>query len=85
MLHHKTMVVDRRWVTIGTTNFDNRSFSHNEENNVCCYNEALAASLHRMFEADMAGCREVTRDAWRRRGGLARAGEIVAAFLEEQI
>ena len=37
MLHHKTMVVDRRWVTIGTTNFDNRSFAHNEESNVCFF------------------------------------------------
>ena len=35
MLHQKTMVVDRRWVTVGTTNFDNRSFAHNEESNVC--------------------------------------------------
>ena len=35
MLHHKTMVVDRLWVTVGTTNFDNRSFAHNEESNVC--------------------------------------------------
>ena len=35
LLHHKTMVVDGLWATVGTTNFDNRSFSHNEENNVC--------------------------------------------------
>ena len=31
MLHQKTMVVDGLWVCIGTTNFDNRSFAHNEE------------------------------------------------------
>ena len=42
MLHHKTMVVDEVWATIGTTNFDNRSFAHNEENNVCVYDRKLA-------------------------------------------
>jgi hypothetical protein len=31
MLHQKTMVVDARWATVGTTNFDYRSFAHNEE------------------------------------------------------
>ena len=51
MLHQKTMVVDRRWVTVGTTNFDNRSFAHNEESNVCCFDErpsrAAAADVRR--------------------------------------
>ena len=47
MLHHKTMVVDRRWVTIGTTNFDNRSFAHNEESNVCVFDRALAGQAAR--------------------------------------
>ena len=42
MLHHKTMVVDGRWVTIGTANFDNRSFAHNEESNVCFFDRLLA-------------------------------------------
>jgi cardiolipin synthase len=85
MLHHKTMVVDSRWVTVGTTNFDNRSFSHNEENNVCCYDAALARQLNAMFEADMAGCVEVTYEIWKRRGVWRRSGEVLAAFLEEQI
>ena len=34
MMHHKIMIVDGLWWTVGTSNFDNRSFSHNEENNV---------------------------------------------------
>ncbi len=35
MLHHKIMIVDGVWATVGTTNFDNRSFAHNAENNIC--------------------------------------------------
>ena len=84
MLHHKTMVVDQLWATVGTTNFDNRSFAHNEENNVCCYDRDFACGLHTMFEADMAGCDRVTLAAWKRRGLVQRAQELVAAFLEEQ-
>ncbi len=84
MLHHKTMVVDRRWVTIGTTNFDNRSFAHNEESNVCCIDRHLAAQLHDIFLADVDGCRRVTLKDWQRRGLLARSQELVASFLQEQ-
>jgi cardiolipin synthase len=84
MLHHKTMVVDRRWVTIGTANFDNRSFAHNEESNVCFFDERLADDLNRVFVDDLSGCERVTIERWRRRGLWARAQELVAAFLQEQ-
>ena len=84
MLHHKTMVVDRQWVTIGTTNFDNRSFAHNEESNVCCFDPALAAQLHEIFLEDVGGCVRVTLEDWKRRGLWARSQELVASFLQEQ-
>ena len=85
MLHHKIMVVDGAWVTVGTTNFDNRSFSHNEESNVCCYDRALARQMREMFEADLQGCAEVKYETWKRRGLVERGGEVLAALLEEQI
>jgi cardiolipin synthase len=84
MLHHKTMVVDAIWSTVGTTNFDNRSFAHNEENNVCCYDAAFARGLNETFVSDISGCERVELRAWERRGMLRRAQEILAAFLEEQ-
>ncbi len=84
MLHHKTMVVDRGWVTVGTTNFDNRSFAHNEESNVCVFDRGVAKQLHDIFLEDIGGCRRVTLEAWRRRGVWARVQEVVAAFLQEQ-
>ena len=85
MLHHKTMVVDRRWVTVGTANFDSRSLAHNEESNVCCFDKRLAKDLHDVFLDDLGGCERVTLERWRRRGLLARAQEFVAAFLQEQV
>ena len=44
MMHHKIMIVDGLWSTVGTSNFDNRSFSHNEENNVSAVGRGRRAS-----------------------------------------
>ena len=85
MLHLKTMAVDGKWFTIGTTNFDNRSFAHNEENNTCGYDAALAQQLQDMFERDAESCDRVDLETWKRRGLWRRAQEVFAAFGEEQI
>lgn len=85
MLHQKTMVVDAAWATVGTTNFDNRSFAHNEENNICAYDRTFAGELHALFVADLDGCKRVDYARWRRRGPWARLQEFVASFLTEQI
>jgi cardiolipin synthase len=85
MLHLKTMVVDDRWFTIGTTNFDPRSFAHNEENNTCGYDEPIARQLEEMFERDIAGCKRLTLAQWKKRGLWRKTQEVVAAFFEEQI
>jgi cardiolipin synthase len=84
MLHQKTMVIDGVWATVGTTNFDSRSFAHNEENNVCVYDKAWARRLHDVFLADVSGCERVTLESWKRRSLSGRAMEILASFLEEQ-
>lgn len=85
MLHQKVMVVDGVWATVGTTNFDSRSFAHNEESNVCVYDRGLAAQFERTFREDMAGCAVVTLEEWKRRGVVRRVVEQVAALLEDQV
>jgi cardiolipin synthase A/B len=85
LLHHKTMVVDGIWSTIGTTNFDSRSFAHNEENNVCFYDTRVAKQLTDIFEADATQCVRVTLESWRRRGWFRKGQEAIAAMLQEQV
>lgn len=85
MMHHKIMVVDGVWVTIGTTNFDSRSFAHNEESNVCLHDRDTAAMVEAAFRADVDACAEVTLAGWRRRGLMQRSREAVAAFFEDQV
>ena len=85
LLHQKTMVVDGVWGTVGTTNFDSRSFAHNEESNVCFYDRSLVERMEAVFQDDLHACVRVDFQRWRRRGLWARTQEIVAAFLEEQV
>jgi cardiolipin synthase len=85
MMHQKTMVVDGRWATVGTTNFDNRSFALNEENNVCAYDVRVARSLEDIFLNDLKVCRRVDYEAWKRRGVMKRVFGALALFLKEQI
>ena len=85
MLHQKTMVVDGVWSTVGTTNFDSRSFAHNEENNDCFYDAELAKELHAIFIADMKGCERITLEKWRNRGAIAKSLQALASLFQEQV
>jgi cardiolipin synthase A/B len=67
MTHVKALLVDDMWAVIGTTNLDNRSFEHNDEVNVAFRSEAIAATITRDLELDMARSHEVDRRAWARR------------------
>ena len=85
MLHQKTMVVDDAWATVGTANFDNRSFALSEETNVCFHDAALVEELRRTFLADLERCRRINLGEWRRRGLWQRSKETLAAFIEDQV
>jgi cardiolipin synthase len=84
MLHQKTMVVDGRWATIGTTNFDSRSFAFNEENNVSFFSPDLVARLAAAFEADVAESDRVALETWKRRSVGRKCIELLASVLQEQ-
>ena len=47
MFHCKMLVVDRRMVSVGSTNFDNRSFRLNDEANLNVYDHSLCRGSHR--------------------------------------
>jgi cardiolipin synthase len=85
MMHHKIMVVDGLWSTVGTANFDNRSFSHNEESNVCVCDEGVARELTRTFEQDVVACDRVTREKWQARGVTEKTFEALASFVQDQV
>lgn len=53
MLHAKTMVVDAVWSSVGSVNFDNRSFQLQDEATLCVQSTDFAAELTRQFEDDL--------------------------------
>jgi cardiolipin synthase A/B len=83
-LHHKYMVCDGIWSTVGTTNFDNRSFSLNEENSVCVYDRAVASDFEDIFLQDLANCTNVRLEDWRRRSLTTKGLELLVAVLQDQ-
>jgi cardiolipin synthase len=85
MLHQKVMVVDGAWATVGTANFDNRSFALSEETNVCLHDAALVESLEMTFLSDLGRCQKVELSRWRRRGAWQRAKELLASLIEDQV
>ena len=85
MMHAKTMVVDGIWTTIGSSNFDDRSFRLNDEVNVNVYDEDVAAQMEAMFFHDLARCEEIHRRVWIRRPWFQRAKERVAGWFKPQL
>lgn len=85
MIHAKAMVVDGLWTTVGSSNFDARSFRLNDEVNVGIYDAGVAAEMDAMFEKDLARSVEIRLSAWRRRSWFARAKESAADLLKPQL
>lgn len=85
MYHVKVMIVDALWVSVGSTNFDNRSFSINDEANLNVYDAAFARRQIEVFERDLARSRRITFEEWKTRGWLDRSLDFAASLLSSQL
>jgi cardiolipin synthase A/B len=85
MLHAKTMVVDDIWSSVGSVNFDNRSFQLHDEATLCVQSEAFAAKLTAQFERDLAVAERIRRDRWRDRGPLHRGQEAALKLARREL
>jgi cardiolipin synthase len=68
LLHQKVMTVDSTWCTIGSTNFDDRSFEINDEITLGIRDAATAKRLEEIFEKYAPRCQEIRLEHWRKRG-----------------
>ena len=85
MFHCKTLVVDDCMVSVGSTNFDPRSFRLNDEANLNVYDPEAAAALSAVFEDDLLRCRLVTYESWRRRPLRMKLWEKADALVRSQL
>lgn len=81
MLHSKTMIIDDELSTVGSTNFDFRSFEHNFESNAFIYSKEVNQALVAAFMSDLGQCRRVYPDEWRSRSRMRRAAESLVRLL----
>ncbi len=59
-MHQKVTLIDDEYCTIGTANFDNRSFRLNFEITMAVGDRDLASQVRAMLEADFANAEEIT-------------------------
>lgn len=85
MYHTKVMIVDEHWVSVGSTNFDSRSFRLNDEANLNVLDPDLAAELVDHFEEDKRRARRVTLESWLARPWQEKAKDRLAALIRSQL
>ncbi len=85
MFHCKVMVVDGLWSTVGSTNFDDRSFRLNDEANLNVFSAAFAERQTAIFNEDLKRSRRVTYEEWQNRPWKEKISERVEALLNSQL
>ena len=85
MFHAKVMVIDELWVSVGSTNFDTRSFSINDEVNMNIYDAAFAQRQIAIFEEDTKESRRITLEEWENRPRQEKILEKLAALRSSQM
>ena len=83
--HCKVMIVDDLWVSVGSTNFDSRSFSVNDEANLNVYDRDFAAEQAQIFEADLKRSRRVTYEEWAKRPWTEKLWEHTLGLFSSQL
>jgi cardiolipin synthase len=85
MFHVKALVVDNLLVSVGSTNFDNRSFSLNDEANLNVFDHAFAASQAEVFDNDWRHARPVSLRAWEARPWKIKLMGKLASLFDSQL
>ncbi len=85
MYHCKVLVIDGLWSSVGSTNFDSRSFRLNDEANLNVYDTGFAARQAADFEADLKRSRRITLEEWSNRPWTERAMEKVMGLVSSQL
>jgi len=85
MIHAKTLTIDGAWSSVGSVNFDNRSFQLQDEVTLCVCSSDFAAQLEEQFERDLARSAEIEPGRWNGRPVYARASEAVVRLARREL
>jgi cardiolipin synthase len=85
MLHAKTLCVDGTWASVGTINFDNRSFQLHDEITLCAWDRRFADQLGEAFERDLERSDRIEAGRWEKRSPLQRLTEGATTVLRREL
>ena len=85
MLHTKMLIFDGFMVSVGSTNFDTRSFELNDEASLNVYDSGFAADMTRLFESDLVRATRYRLENWRSRPLTQKLAEEILLPLRAQL
>ncbi len=85
MYHCKVLIVDELWTSVGSTNFDSRSSSVNDDANLNVHDAEFARAQVRIFNDDLAASRRVTLAEWEGRPWQYQFLDALAGALSSQL
>jgi cardiolipin synthase len=75
ILHSKTMVIDKVWSMVGSSNFDHRSVLFNDEVDAVVLGKETGEKLANDFSADLQHAQAIDAEQWRHRSTLEHLRE----------
>ncbi|MFD0738353.1 phosphatidylserine/phosphatidylglycerophosphate/cardiolipin synthase family protein [Lysobacter koreensis] len=85
MLHNKLLIVDGEMVSVGSTNFDIRSFRLNDEASLNIYDRDFATRMTQIFEQDLKPTKRYTHEMWQKRPLKEKFAEKVLIPIKSQL
>jgi cardiolipin synthase A/B len=85
MYHPKLVIVDDAWVTMGSTNLDERSLRLNDEANLNIYGEEFAAEQIAIFQDDLKRSRQISLQEWQSRPLSENFTDWIASWMRAQL
>lgn len=85
MIHCKVMVIDGAWTSVGSANFDERSFRLNDEANLNVFSEELAREQIAQIEEDISHSKKMILRRWAKRAFTRRIYERLALMMRSQL
>ncbi len=85
MFHCKLMVVDDLFASVGSTNFDPRSFGLNDEANLNIFDSDFAQKESKTFQQDLQKSKRITYEQWQDRPWIEKLIDKAASLLGPQL
>jgi cardiolipin synthase len=85
MMHNKMLILDRELISVGSTNFDIRSFDLNDEASLNIYSREFGQQMTAVMDADLQHATPYTLAMWQQRSWKQKLGELLVRPVESQL